>query len=521
MRRVNWAIFWWLAAVFLGALSDFGIGNIDFPLERSKPILTGVVFIVGLLVVGGVAWAAAYCPTCGAFIKADGKLQFCPKCGVRLAPIESEPRNPTAKLLATIGFVVVLVPLLVLVVYLKAGQRQGLRPQPAPQANPVVLPPINEPFVNRPEGARWFPDGFPQAIKEGKSGSKSDGARVSHPFIPGPTVIPGPKLFEAPEPKGPTLPGPDGTPKKVPVNDSSIRLELVGRIVAKKHVPRAALAVQGNYAYLARDDGVRVVDLSNPKQPGVIATPKLPGGALASAGRFLYVLAENKLHVVDIDKPAAPKVVAAHDLRENLFFEDLAVAGTHAYLVHTKGLQVFDISDPAKPRQEGSCPLEGRVQSIAVAGKYAYVGTEHHGLRIVDVSNPAKPEEVGQFKSSGDFMAVAVAGDFAYVADFDAAKAALWIIDVSDRKQPKEAARYDAGIASGVAISGKRVFLAAGNLHVLDVTDPTKPKKLASYGAGTDVAGHVAVAGDYVYLTGEGAHDFTILRIVADKRQKE
>jgi hypothetical protein len=510
VRRVNRAMFCWIAAILLGTLTDFAIGNIDFPLEKPLPICAFIALFFGLLVVGGVAWASAYCPSCGAFIKANANLQFCPKCGVRLANSESQPRNRTANLLATIGLVVVLVPLLVLVLSMKAEQqRQKLPPAPA---NPVVSPTINEPNVVDRGDARWFPDGFSQAIKDGKSNSKSDGARASHPFIPRPSVLP------AAEPKGPTLPGPDGTPKKVPMNDSSIRLELVGRITAKKHVGRANLAVQGKYAYLARDDGVRVVDLSNPKEPRVIATPKIPGGALASTGRFLYVLADNKLHVVDIDKPAAPNVVAAHDLQEA--FEDLVVGGTHAYLVHPKGLQIFDVSDPAKPREGGSCALEGRVQSIAAAGKYAYVGTEYHGLRIVDISNSAKPEEVGRFKSSGDFMAVAVAGDFAYVADFDAAKAALWIIDVSDRKKPKEAARYDAGIASGVAISGKRVFLAAGGLHVLDVTDPTKPKKLATYGAGTDVAGHVAVAGGYVYLTGEGPHDFTILRVVADKRQK-
>jgi hypothetical protein len=317
--------------------------------------------------------------------------------------------------------------------------------------------------------------------------------------------------------------GPQPAQKKV----QPARLELVGRLAAKDRVSLANLAVQGNHAYLVRGDTLRVVDITTRTNPRVIGNCKIPGAAdaaeeIAVASSYAYVVGGGSLHVVDIAKPDAPLVIASCDLRTT-GLQAIALARNYAYISGGKGLHIIDIADPKAPREVGSCSVKGGPAGIAVVPSrprppaHVCVATESDGLRIVEVSQPAMPREVGRLSSDvgEEFIAVAVAGHFAYVADFNGARAALWIIDIFNPTVPRKTAAYGDWVTSGVAVAGQRVFLAGGSLDVLDVSDPTKPQKIGHYpDKNAELAGRVVVAGDYVYLTGQGEHDFTILRVV-------
>jgi hypothetical protein len=66
-----------------------------------------------------------------------------------------------------------------------------------------------------------------------------------------------------------------------------------------------------------------------------------------------------------------------------------------------------------------------------------------------------------------------------------------------------------------LAVQGKYVYLASGNLYVLDVSRPTSPKEVGFYDTEQDecnVAWDVAVAGNHVFVAGGGEHGFSILR---------
>jgi hypothetical protein len=148
-------------------------------------------------------------------------------------------------------------------------------------------------------------------------------------------------------------------------------------------------------------------------------TPGYPQDPLGVAvvGGYAYIAA-GALRVVDVSTPANPTEVGFCD---TLIGDDrdVAVAEGYAYVAEWyPGLRVVDVSTPANPTQVGLYDIPGYALCVAVAGGYAYVGTEP-GLRVLDVSTPANSTEVGFYNTPGHGSGVAVAGGYAYVADGD------------------------------------------------------------------------------------------------------
>jgi hypothetical protein len=112
--------------------------------------------------------------------------------------------------------------------------------------------------------------------------------------------------------------------------------------------PALAVAVSGNYAYLADEyAGVQVIDVSKPSNPQRI-------GGYDTSGRALGV----------------------------------AVLGNYAYVAdYLAGLQVIDVSNPANPQRAGG---NGSFDaySVVVSGEKVYVGANPNGLAVLNLFTP-------------------------------------------------------------------------------------------------------------------------------------
>jgi hypothetical protein len=93
---------------------------------------------------------------------------------------------------------------------------------------------------------------------------------------------------------------------------------------------------------------------------------------------------------------------------------------------------------------------------------------------------------------------IAVSGGFAYVAG---GAAGLRVVDVSNPAHPTEVSHAD-GLAYDVAVSGTRVYLAAGDLRIYDVANPAAPVQIGSWSGGEHSVTNVAAAGEFAYVAG-------------------
>lgn len=156
------------------------------------------------------------------------------------------------------------------------------------------------------------------------------------------------------------------------------------------------LELAGDYAYVDHDDGMDIVDISDPSKPKTVGELKCKG----SGGD------------IDLSTDATIAVRAtAHDT------PGCKEAGTAASIV--------DISDKTKPRIIGKIDLEEAVDPFGIYGDYVHTVTldgdllylnpqiagfypqKEQRIRIFDISNPAKPVEKGEVKSGDGIQALA------------------------------------------------------------------------------------------------------------------
>ena len=221
------------------------------------------------------------------------------------------------------------------------------------------------------------------------------------------------------------------------------------------------------YAYVADGEqgGLRILDLSQPKQPVETGFYKTPGGARGVAVASVSLKTarstdQGELRLISASSP---------DSQEKTF----------AYVADgASGLQVIDVSDPAYPVLAGALDTPVFAENVVLSGKYAYVADgQNGGLRVIDVHDPYKPVEVGAYDVQGYAGNLTVQDTRVYLADGDGG---LRVVDVSDPAHPFEVGSYNMpGYTSDVAVWEDSVYVAnrASGLVVLRFIQP-KPLSL-------------------------------------------
>ena len=313
-----------------------------------------------------------------------------------------------------------------------------------------------------------------------------------------------------------------GTPSRrlvlpqAPATTTNVQgIELMGHIGGAS----AAVAMQGQYAYVGFGPRLDVLDVSRPSGPGRVGYVVLADvlffeitKAIEVASGYAYVAAgRGGLRAVDISDPTDPTEVGILDTPGTS--EDIAVVGNYAYVADGDGgLRVVDISDPTSPTEVGFCDTVYVRYVVMVVGGYAYISDYNYHLRIINVSNPAVPTEIGFYDLQAPLDAV-VSGDYAYFAD---RYGGLRVVDISDPTSPVEVGFYGIPHAwassEGVAVSGNYAYVTIryianpygprrtdGFLYVVDILDPANPTEVSVHQT-AESAWDVAVSGDYAYV---------------------
>jgi hypothetical protein len=281
--------------------------------------------------------------------------------------------------------------------------------------------------------------------------------------------------------------------------------------------------VSGKYAYIAAGRaGLLVVNINDPANPSIVSHHDTAGVAwdLALDGEFVYVADEyNGLRVIDVSNPLNPVGVGVYYLPEQLeFFHSVTVVDGYAYVadgsfeVGQMGLHVVDVSDPIRPAAAGYLPLDisaqekrfARIEDVAVANGYAYLAAGGAGLRVIDVTEPERPVEVGVYETPGRADNLAVTGRHLFLADGD-----LRIVDRFDPAAPALVGFLDLpdfSTTPQVAVQGNFAYVASSGVQILDISTPNELVVVADH---PFVSGSLAVAGEMVYAVGDG---FFVLR---------
>ena len=261
-----------------------------------------------------------------------------------------------------------------------------------------------------------------------------------------------------------------------------------------------AVEVVGDYVYLGGNDGLDVIDISNPTSPEWITSLDLYAFDLIVQGNYVYAISIYGLVVLDVSQPANPKNVASLEV----FGNHGAVNGDFLYIGNEQdGLVIVNIFTPTKPEKIGAFSTQFPYD-IVVSSDYLYLVNGSEGLLSVDVSIPDKPVQAGRYSGLGTFSLLAVEGSYAYLASNEG----LHLADISDKKNPLIVGFWD-GLPHGITsfkILGDYAYLTIGSgMQILDVSIPADPVPLGFYPT-PYTAWDVDIKGGFAYIaTGSGS----------------
>ncbi len=266
------------------------------------------------------------------------------------------------------------------------------------------------------------------------------------------------------------------------------------------------IALGARHLYLAEgDDGIEIVDVSNPSAARLSAAQTLDGYShdLALSGDLALVAAGfGGLHILNVSDPGRPRLLSTFQAypppqetppvpevdapSEEGLFADTGSSGTNQFGGAGSGGYYFDADDlPAladeDPEEVSPQDIRDREGALDVAthGRYAYLAYGSAGIIIVDISDPDRPRRVGDLITEWPAERLAVQDGVLYVT---AGVGGLLLIDVSAPASLEVLGRIrttcyprDLAVSRGFAYVADG-FCGSDGLVVVDVSDPRAPR---------------------------------------------
>ena len=259
--------------------------------------------------------------------------------------------------------------------------------------------------------------------------------------------------------------------------------------------------VVGNLAYLIRQDGLHIIDVTNPAQPAELGKWKRNGDGysndvkiVSTATKKYAIIADSPVDIVDVTNPALPALAAQIPEEAHTLFTETRAGTTLAYFGnYDASTPVYNVTDPAAPVRLGRYMSPGSfVHDLSIKDGVAYLNSWDAGLEVVDFNTPATPQLVGTWADTPTGTShsnwtttiagrkIAVHGEESWGAHVD-----LVDIDPASANFMKPFATYktrDHVSVHNIMIFGTKAYFTyyQDGVRVLDISNPDAPV-LAGY----------------------------------------
>lgn len=240
-----------------------------------------------------------------------------------------------------------------------------------------------------------------------------------------------------------------------------------------------------NYAFVAADNVLQIIDLSDLRKPSVISSISTPSRiwSLHIDTPYIYVAGGLEgLHIIEFSDAAHPVLVGTHTTPGQALA--VSTSGTVAMVINLMtGLELVDVTDRTNPTLLFTQETPGYQWGIKGTGSHVYIVDQPSGIHLFDVSNPHSPVTVGLYETDEP------ANDIVFGAENRAyltyvRSQTIDILDVSEPSNLRQIGRYEATTRfQRVAISEFNLMVPAGDegLAVIDVSNSSQPILRLSY----------------------------------------
>ena len=243
--------------------------------------------------------------------------------------------------------------------------------------------------------------------------------------------------------------------------------------------------VRGSMLYITENDGLTIVDWSNPQRPYEIATHEEQIGLSIPTQ---IELVDDVFYLTDLHGTISayrfPSHLVGSHVTDGAANELVLVGDLALVAMDGAGMQIFDVSEPQMPVLLSTFNTGNDAVGIDAKDEVVYIAAHQAGLDIVDISDPMNPTLLSNFDTGRSVQDVQVVGDLAYVMD---RINGLHILDVADPSLPILLSITDTPTrGSDITIvdqDGLRYAVIpheSFDLQILDVTDASSPMIIGS-----------------------------------------
>jgi len=248
--------------------------------------------------------------------------------------------------------------------------------------------------------------------------------------------------------------------------------------------------------------GLRGYTLATPASPSAEANIALRGAsyeAVAHGGRVYVPQYPRGISVYDNAAATRGALLGRFDA---LPIYHATAAGTTVYatsvISDVHSLHVLNAANPAAISQVTSLPLPGAAYQISTDAGFLYV-TLVNELRIYSIANPT-PTLVGTWQPPvGAALHTIASGNRAYVGGSNR----LYVLDIAQRSAPVLLGQFTLGHATtGLALAAPFIFLADGTdfVRVLNVANPAVISNPANLDIFPGISNDLALSGQRLYV---------------------
>lgn len=262
--------------------------------------------------------------------------------------------------------------------------------------------------------------------------------------------------------------------------------------------------VNGNYAYMVTENNSSgsefyVLDIADPKNPSQVSSLNISSAvtAVAVQGNYAYLASRGdstEIRVINITNINNPSIATTVNLSGNSDALDIGVNDTKLYTVQGNTLYVFDITTPTSPQQLDTIDLNGGGKKLFISANNIFVATQDDDreLQIIDATNPANLQNIGFANLLDDATDIFVQGTRAYVSTDINSGAEFYVFNISNPSSPALMGSYEVGAkVNAIHIVGPYAILGTNlsnqEIKIVDISFPATISSVTNF----DLSGYI------------------------------
>jgi len=181
--------------------------------------------------------------------------------------------------------------------------------------------------------------------------------------------------------------------------------------------------------------GLHTIDINNPKYPLILSNDEYEFGIAIRAkviSNLAYIAAFEGLKIIDISKPKDYQLISYYPTEGMAL--NVSISNDIAFIsLRNKCIDIVNINDPAKPYHIAKInePAIGTI----IKNNTLYFVNQEYGLFIYNIEDISDPIQIGFFETSGKAFDIEVVDNIAYIADFEGG---IKVIDIEDPYNPNQ-----------------------------------------------------------------------------------